>query len=360
MVTIGVDAHKRVHQALALSDTGAVLGNWRGANTPENWQQLLVWASTFPGARQWGVEGAWNYGRGVAQFLVAQRETVYEVNARWTAERRRRARKPGKSDRLDALAVAKLVREAAATLPQVVADDETAVLDLLVTERDATLAEATRLRNQVHQLLLHVAPNYQDHMPSLTSKAGLRAAETYVCASPKVLDQHRAAAIRRLAQRLRLVLEQAAALEQEIATLAAPRYEPLTQIVGVHLLTAGALAGILGPGQRFSSEAQLAAYAGVAPLEASSAGIVRHRLNRGGNRRLNAILYRIALTQARRSPEAQTYLARRKAEGKTWREAIRALKRYLIRAIWHRWQQCVQDQAAVLRPQLAADTKDIH
>jgi transposase len=341
MITIGVDAHKRVHQALALDDAGTILSSWRGANTPQSWQHLLAWAVTFPGPRQWGVEGAWNYGRGLAQFLVAQSELVYEVNPRWTAERRRRARKPGKSDRLDAHAVAKLVRAEAPTLPQVVADDDTAVLDLLVTEREAALAEATRLRNQMHQLLLHVDPAYHDSLPSLTSKAGLQAVETYACVSPRMLDQQRAAAIRRLAQRLRLVIEQAAALEQEIATLAAPRYQPLTQLTGVQLLTAGALAGILGPGQRFTSEAQLAAYAGVAPLEASSAGLVRHRLNRGGNRRLNAILYRIALTQARSSPDAKAYLARRKTEGKTWREAIRALKRYLVRAIWRLWQQCL-------------------
>ncbi|MDP9317010.1 MAG: transposase [Chloroflexota bacterium] len=108
----------------------------------------------------------------------------------------------------------------------------------------------------------------------------------------------------------------------------------------MQLRTAGMLAGMLGPGQRFSSEAQLAAYAGVAPLEASSAGTIRHRLNRGGNRRLNAILYRIALVQATSSPQAQADLARRQAEGKTRREAIRALKRYVIRAIWRLWQRC--------------------
>ncbi len=174
MITIGADAHKRVHQALALTDTGAVLGSWRGANTPECWQHLLAWASTFPGPRQWDVEGAWNYGRGLAQFLVAQGEVVYEVNPRWTAERRRRARKPGKSDQLDAHAVAKLVREEAATLPQVVADDDTAVLDLLVTEREAALAEATRLRNQIHQLLLQVDPTYHDHLPVSPARPGCR------------------------------------------------------------------------------------------------------------------------------------------------------------------------------------------
>jgi transposase len=112
-------------------------------------------------------------------------------------------------------------------------------------------------------------------------------------------------------------------------------------LCGIGLLAAGALAGILGPGLRFTSDAQLAAYAGVAPLEASSAGCIRHRLNRGGNRRLNAILYRIAVTQIRLSPAAQAYVARRQREGKSRQEAIRALKRFLIRAIWRLWQECL-------------------
>ncbi len=341
MVTLGVDAHKSVHQALALDDAGTILGSWRGATTPDCWQHVLAWAETFPGPRQWGIEGAWNYGRGLAQFLVARHERVFEVNPRWTAERRRRARKSGKNDRLDAHAVAKLVREEGATLPRVAAEDETAVLDLLVTEREGMLAEATRLRNQIHQLLLQVDPDYKRHLPSLTSAAGLQAVKTYTVVTSLPLQRQRVAAIQRLAQRLELTTEQAGALEQEICAIAAAHYLPLTQVKGVGLYTAGALAGILGPGRRFRSEAHLAAYAGVAPLEASSAGLVRHRLNRGGNRRLNAILYRIALSQARSCPEAQAYLARRQAEGKTWREAIRALKRYLIRAIWRLWQACL-------------------
>jgi transposase len=198
MLTIGVDAHKQVHQALALDDTGTVLGSWRGANTPDQWQQLLAWAAIFPGPRQWGIEGAWNYGRGLAQFLVAHDEIVFEVNPRWTAGGRRRARKAGKSDRLDAHAVAKLVRDEGTSLPTVTAEDETAVLDLLVTEREAAMAEATRLRNQLHQVLLQVDPDYKAHLPSLTSAAGLRAVEHYTIATANVLQCQRAAAIRRL------------------------------------------------------------------------------------------------------------------------------------------------------------------
>ncbi len=192
MVTIGIDAHKRVHHALVLDDDGSILGSWRGPNTADSWQCLLTWTHTLPGPRQWGIEGAWNYGRGLAQFLVTQGETVYEVNPRWTAERRRRARKTGKSDQLDAHAVAKFVRDEATTLPRVLAEDTTAVLDLLVTEREAALAEATRLRNQLHQLLLQVDPDYKAHLPSLTSKAGMRAVESYALAAGGSLQQHRA------------------------------------------------------------------------------------------------------------------------------------------------------------------------
>jgi transposase len=112
-------------------------------------------------------------------------------------------------------------------------------------------------------------------------------------------------------------------------------------LCGVNLLTAGALAGILGPGSQFSTEAQLAAYAGAAPLETSSAGVVRHRLNRGGNRRLNSILHMIALTQLRCWLPAQAYIERKTSEAKSKREAMRALKRFLARAIWRRWQECL-------------------
>ena len=153
MITIGVDApcaHKHVHAGVALDEAGQEVARWRGPNTACGWDALRAWATELgsaAAARRWGIEGAWHYGRGLAQHLVASGETVYEVNPRWTAEQRRSARRPGKSDALDARAVALLVQREATTLPPVGADDETAVLDLLVTEREGAVAEATRLRN---------------------------------------------------------------------------------------------------------------------------------------------------------------------------------------------------------------------
>ncbi len=352
MITIGVDAHKSLHVALAIDDAGRTLDHWKGPNSPQGWQDIQHWATALGTPRRWGIEGAGNYGRGLAQALVEAGETVYEINPRWTAQTRRSARKPGKTDRLDAQAVAYLVQRDHATLPQVQLEDATSVLDLLVKEREDALAEATRLRNQLHFLLLQVDPQYKDSVPALTSPEGLEAVEQYSTSSPKLMDTARVASIRRLAQRLRLAHTQAEDLEKQITTRTQEAgFSPLTELKGVGLLTAGAIAGILGPGMRFQNDAQVAAYAGVAPLEVSSAGNVRHRLNRGGNRRLNAILYRIAFTQAHCLPAAKTYLADRIADGKTRKEAYRALKRYLVRAIWKLWQKCL---AALAPAALAA------
>jgi transposase len=340
MLSIGIDAHKHVHVAVALDAAGRVIDRWRGPNSPAGWQAVSAWASGLEGdARQWGIEGAWNYGRGLAQYLVAGGEAVFEINPRWTAAGRRTARNRGKSDPRDAQAVALWVWRESGTLPRVSADDQTVLLDLLVSERQAAHTEAVRIRSHIHGLLLQIDPEYAKHLPTLASKKGLAALVAYTN-SDTVLKHERAAAVRRAALRLKLALDQVAELTARIRELAqAAGLEPLTQVCGINLLTAAALAGILGPGQRFASDADLAAYAGAAPLEASSAGAVRHRLNRGGNRQLNAILHRIAVTQARHATDGRAYLDRRRADGKSMREAIRALKRFLVRRIWHLWVQ---------------------
>jgi transposase len=256
MHTIGVDAHKRVHEAVALDAAGREVGRRRVANSAAGWRELLAWAMELAAApRRWGIEGAWGYGRGLAQHLIVAGEAVYEVSPRWTAEARKSARRPGKSDALDALAVARLVLGEAATLPVVGAEDATAVLDLLTVEREAALAEATRLRNQLHHLLLQLDPEYEAHLPALRTAAGLAAAEGYAAPGPRDLDQQRAAAVRRLAQRLRLAVDQAEAVAAQIRARAQASFVALTRLCGVSLLTAGALAGILGPGRRFASDA---------------------------------------------------------------------------------------------------------
>ncbi len=109
MITIGVDAHKSMNAALAVNDAGTEIGRWEGPNSQSGWNSLAHWASGLGNVRQWGIEGAWGYGRGLAQNLVADGETVFEINARWTAFRRRSAHKPGKTDQLDSHAIVTVI-----------------------------------------------------------------------------------------------------------------------------------------------------------------------------------------------------------------------------------------------------------
>jgi transposase len=173
VITIGVDAHKGVHVALAVDEAGQELGQWQGLNNAAGWQASRMGGCSGPSTM--GHRRAWGYGRNLAQHLVGAGETVYEVNSRWTAIGRRSARKPGKTDRLDARAVALFVRQEAAALPRVHAEDDTAVLDLLTSEREAAMAESVRLRNQIDALLSQTDPEYRAHMPNLKAQAALDA-----------------------------------------------------------------------------------------------------------------------------------------------------------------------------------------
>jgi transposase len=129
----------------------------------------------------------------------------------------------------------------------------------------------------------------------------------------------------------RTILELDRELEQRTAEIA----PALLELPGCGPLTAAKLLAEIGPIGRFQTDAQLARHSGVAPLEASSGRVQRHRLDRGGNRQLNAALYRIAITQARYHPAAVAYLKRKQGEGKSRREAIRCLKRQLARVVFN-------------------------
>jgi len=347
MITIGVDAHKRVHAAVAIDGSGHELRQWRGGTSPADGRRLATWAEALDSDRRWGIEGSHQYGRGLAQQLVAAGETVVEVNPRLTAIMRRGGRERGKSDRLDALAVARVVAQDGAALPVVTSTDASAVLAELAADRASALAEATRLRNQLHQVLHQLSAVDDRAWPDLTDADTVATLTAYQAPGSDPVLAACALRVRHLSTRLELALRQEAATRRAIVQLGHPHLEPLRAICGVADLSAGLLAAELG-GHRFTTDAQLASYAGVAPLEASSGEHTRHRLNRTGNRQLNALLHRIALVQLRCDPHAKAYVARRQREGKTQREAVRCLKRFVARRVFHAWQQCTLPPLAQL------------
>jgi transposase len=338
VIWIGVDAHKHVHQAVAVAEVG-IQGERTISNTPAEWAALLEWARQWP-ARIWAVEGAWYLGRGLAQHLAEQGERVHEVSGRLTAARRGRAVRPGKSDRLDAHAVAQLLREEADRLPRVLAlDEETAQVQLWSRTQAELTKDMTRLVNRLHDLLL-CDPRYAKGLPDLTTKAAIGALLGYRAPGDSGLARERERIVRGTAAQLALLYEQDRELRSKLERASTARFSPLRQIEGVGPIVACAIVAELGRPRPGFAEEQLAALAAVSPLEASSAGAVRHRLNRGGNRRLNMLLHVISLTQGRTYPPARSYLERRRSEGLTTREARRALKRNLVRRVFRAWSSC--------------------
>lgn len=347
MIWIGVDAHKRIHQAVAISESGNQ-GELTISNTAADWSALLAWARQWP-ERIWAVEGAWYLGRGLAQYLAEQGERVHEVSGRLTARQRVHAVRRGKNDRLDAHAVATLLREEAERLPRVlVLDEDTAQVQLWSRTQAELTKDMTRLVNRLHDLLLLCDPEYAKGLPALTTKAATQVLRGYRAPAEGALAREREQIVRDTAAQLALLYEQDLELRRKLERASKGRFSPLRQIEGVGPIIACALVAELGmPRPRFCEE-QLAALAAVSPLEASSAGALRHRLNRGGNRRLNMLFHVISLTQGRSYPPARAYLARRRAEGRSAREARRALKRHLVRRVFHAWRACFNQDLEVV------------
>lgn len=207
-------------------------------------------------------------------------------------------------------------------------------LRLLTDYRDELGAEAGGLRNRLHADLSVLVPGYQAGKVRLASAVGRQRALSAVSAHPGV----RSDLVHRRLRQLEALEDEMAELEECIERLVTERATALTTIIGVGALTAARILGRTGDPVRFRSAAAFAMACGVAPIPASSGYTRRHRLNRGGDRQLNRALHTVALVQSRSDPRAQAYIAHKRAEGKSYREAIRCLKRQLADIVYRALQ----------------------
>jgi transposase len=329
VVTIGIDTHKATLAACAVDEMGRELAASTFAIDLRGHRRLLAWARRLGPERRFGIEGSGSFGAALARGLLAAGEMVTEVPATLTDRERRHLRPRGKSDPADALAIARVVLREPTLHPLMLvalADD----LKQLVGARDESQAERTRVANRLHADLLVLVPGYGERIPTLVAGRHLAAAGRLLGRSTAVRTQ---LARKRLA-RLRALDHEIGDLEVQLADLVAVSGSSLPRLPGIGTLLAAKLLGETGDVRRFRSEAAFAAVTGTAPIPASSGQTQRHRLNRGGNRQLNRALHFMAIVQARTYPAARAYVARRQAEGKTWREALRCLKRHLADVVY--------------------------
>src|SRR6266540_1255075 len=327
MIVIGVDVHKQSLTAVAVDQVGRAVAELTVGSSGE----LVAWSASLDPERLWAVEDCRQLTGALERRLLAAGASLVRVPPKLMAPERRAGRARGKSDPIDALAVARAgLRERRLDYPR---PGEAALreLKLLVDHRDDLVDERRRaqqrLRWQLHDLdpELTVPPGALDRPLWLD-----RVARRLRCADPTV--QVRIA--RELVGRCRSLTRTILALDRELHTRIEKTAPTLLALPGCGPLSAAKLLGEIGPIERFDSDAQLARHAGVAPLEASSGKHQRHRLDRGGNRQLNCALHRIAIAQARAHPPARAYLERKQNEGKSRREALRCLKRQLARTVY--------------------------
>ena len=294
---------------------------------------MLAWARALDPERIWAIEDCRHVSAKLERFLLGRGERVVRVPPKLMAGRRRGLRERGKSDPIDALAVARgALEEGIDTLPVAALEGPAREIKLLLDHREDLVGERTRVQQRLRWLLHDRWPELQlpagclDRMVWLESVAG-RLARCSQDADVWVM--------RAQVRRIKELTREANALERELRVLVSGQQPRLLELPGVGVLTAAELIAEIAGIERFRSEAKLARLAGVAPIPASSGERIRMRLDRHGNRQLNAALHRIAVTQLRAHPPARQYIEGRPAEGKTKREALRCLKRHLIRTIYN-------------------------
>ena len=331
MVVIGVDAHKRTHTAAAVDGQSAkALGERTVTAREAGHDELLRWGLALDSERLWAIEDCRHVSGALERLLLRRGEAVVRVPPKLMAGARKAGREPGKSDSIDALAIARAaIREEDLPRAQVAGPEREVAL--LVDLRDDLVREAARHSSRLRWLLHDLDPGLE---PPARGMRDLRTLERLARRLARMEQTTQVRVCRELARWVAELYRSARALESELRPLVKARAKALLALPGCGVLTAAKIIAEVGDVERFTSDAQLARYGGVAPLDASSGKQQRHRLNRTGNRQLNFALHIIAITQCRIHDPARRYLARRSAEGKTTKEALRALKRHLVRRVF--------------------------
>jgi|BarGraIncu00222A_1022003.scaffolds.fasta_scaffold05538_3 transposase len=333
MLTIGVDPHKQTHSGVAVDPLGVQVAQRTVAARREGFGQLVEWARRLDGVRVWVIEDVRHVSGGLERFLIDRGETVVRLPPRLMANARNDVRERGKSDPIDALAIARAaLREGVDTLPTARLAGVELEIRLLGLHRERLVDSRTRLINELRWQLHDLWPDWELPKRVLIQQGWQTKIAQRLRRAPGTVQVQIArdmiTRVRELTRTITQLYEQLAAL----VTQAAPQ---LLAEKGLGVLIAAKLIGEIAGIGRFTSDAQLARISGCAPIPVSSGRTDRHRLDPGGNRQLNHAFHMLALTKILHDPRTAVYLAKQRASGKSNREAIRSLKRHLVRRVYH-------------------------
>ena len=330
-VTVGIDTHAEVHVAAAFDQMGRPLGHLEIPTTPAGYRRLLAWARGLGPVVAFGVEGTGSYGAGLARHLADAGCQVVEINR----PNRQTRRRLGKSDPIDAEAAARAVLAGEAH-GIAKADTETVgMVRVLRVARRSALKARSQAVNQVHAILVCAPASLREELRTLSMDELVRRAAAFRPGPVITPAAANKLALRSLALRHLALTDEIGVLDTELRRLTEAALPSLCHLKGVGPDVAGALLVAAGDNpERLRSEASFASLCGVSPIPASSGKTTRHRLNRGGDRIANNALWRIVMTRLSSDERTQAYLARRTQEGRSKREIIRCLKRYVAREVY--------------------------
>ena len=331
-VTGGIDTHSEVHVAAALDEIGGLLGAESFDANPAGYEALFNWMSAFGDVTKVGVEGTGSYGAGVARFLARAGVEVVEVDR----QNRQARRQSGKSDTLDAVEAARAALSGKARGQAKSRDGSVEAIRVLVVAKRSARGARIKALTQMRQLTYSAPDQLRSRLKGLpvaefvAVAQGLRPTRSAdpVTAATK-------ASLSSLARRVADLEEEINELDARITPLLKATAPELLAVYGVGIDTAAALLVAAGDNpERLRSEAAWAHLCGVSPLEASSGKVTRHRLNRGGDRQANSALWTIVMSRLASDPKTQAYMERRVKDGRSKREVIRILKRYVAREVY--------------------------
>jgi transposase len=332
VITVGVDTHKDIHVAVALDGLGRRLGALSVPTTPAGYKELVDWANGFGPLGRAGVEGTGSFGAGLTRFLRAEEIEVFEV----IRPRRRDQYRSGKSDPIDAEAAARAVLAGTATGRPKGADGEVEMIRTLRAARRSAVKARAQAANQLRAMLITAPERLKSELRTLsTAKLVARSSRFRPGTDLAGVEATTKFAMRSVARRYQRLSEEIYELDEQLGRLVAQAAPQLLAVEGVSTDTAASLLIAAGDDpERLKNEAAFAHLCGAAPIPASSGKTVRHRLNRHGDRDANRALYVIALCRMSHEERTRTYVARRTKEGKTKKEIIRCLKRYIAREVY--------------------------